>query len=404
MVELNRSGSYSQFVYSPTGTKLAVMSGQSLVVASVPLAAGAIAEYHPGGTFYYRHSDWLGSSRFISTTTRTVYSDMAYAPFGEVYAQSGTSDVSFTDKHQDTAAGLYDFPAREYSIQGRWPSPDPAGLASVNPAYPQSWNRYAYVLNNPLALTDPSGFGACPAQYTTYCNMGNHSYGVGYQWNGWDMTDLLQLAFTPTDYTRNPDWWTTGCIEYFDCGNIPMLIPVYGNLDALSVVLGAYPTSPYHDAIDNAYQALGDSSCRALFGDDLDPQTLLITMAASGQIQGADLGNDSEAAVTQPLEGPIQRLNDSGQVYLQAHIFPGANITVNSGSGAPFAAGFPTTGIFAGYDQATLQSGTIMHELGHAANYAFGNGSSAIFLDGSETTASRMVSYGNTIRVMENCY
>jgi RHS repeat-associated protein len=47
---------------------------------------------------------------------------------------------------------------REYSIpQGRWISPDPAGLAAVDPSNPQSWNRYAYVRNNPLALVDPTG-------------------------------------------------------------------------------------------------------------------------------------------------------------------------------------------------------------------------------------------------------
>jgi RHS repeat-associated protein len=59
--------------------------------------------------------------------------------------------------NQDTSANLYDFPGREYGIQGRWPSPDPSGMASVRPSNPQSWNRYAYVLNNPLANIDPSG-------------------------------------------------------------------------------------------------------------------------------------------------------------------------------------------------------------------------------------------------------
>jgi hypothetical protein len=42
-------------------------------------------------------------------------------------------------------------------MQGRWPSPDPSGLAAVNPNNPQSWNGYAYVLNNPLELLDPNG-------------------------------------------------------------------------------------------------------------------------------------------------------------------------------------------------------------------------------------------------------
>jgi RHS repeat-associated protein len=58
---------------------------------------------------------------------------------------------------QSSAYNEYDFPAREYGIQGRWPSPDPAGLAAVDPSNPQSWDRYAYVLNDPLTLVDPTG-------------------------------------------------------------------------------------------------------------------------------------------------------------------------------------------------------------------------------------------------------
>ena len=40
---------------------------------------------------------------------------------------------------------------------GRWMTPDPAGLAAVDPGNPQSWNRYAYVLNNPMSYVDASG-------------------------------------------------------------------------------------------------------------------------------------------------------------------------------------------------------------------------------------------------------
>ncbi len=53
-----------------------------------------------------------------------MYSDTAYAPFGEPYAQAGTADLSFTGLNQDTVGGLYDADAREYSIKGCcWPSP-----------------------------------------------------------------------------------------------------------------------------------------------------------------------------------------------------------------------------------------------------------------------------------------
>jgi RHS repeat-associated protein len=155
MVEQNRSGAYTEIEYSPSGFKMQLITNGAYT-AFVPLPGGAEAVW-PGGPPYYRHPDWQGSSRFASTTSRTMLYDGAYAPFGEQYANSGTSDLSFTGMDQQTSSNLYDFPAREYGIQGRWPSPDPAGLFAVDPSNPQSWNRYAYVLNNPLAMTDPTG-------------------------------------------------------------------------------------------------------------------------------------------------------------------------------------------------------------------------------------------------------
>jgi RHS repeat-associated protein len=156
MVERNNSGAYSEIVYAPTGAKIEVMNGQSYVKSFAPLPGGAMAVWG-GGIGWYRHADHLGSSRFASTSTRTVYFDGAYAPFGEPYAQTGSTDLSFTGMNQDTVSNLYDFPAREYGIQGRWPSPDPSGLASVRLSDPQTLNRYAYVRNNPLAMVDPNG-------------------------------------------------------------------------------------------------------------------------------------------------------------------------------------------------------------------------------------------------------
>ena len=183
------SSSYQEIVYGPMG-KLALMNASTLTKAFVALPAGAEAVYTSSGLAYYRHADWLGSSRLATTTSRTLYYSVAYAPFGENYAGSGTQDLSFTGQNQDTkssssggAGGLYDFLYREHTpVQGRWLSPDPAGLAAVNPMNPQSWNRYAYVTNNPLALIDPlglieqcppgSGPGAVWPDGTTSCGWG----------------------------------------------------------------------------------------------------------------------------------------------------------------------------------------------------------------------------------------
>ena len=64
---------------------------------------------------------------------------------------------------------LFDGMYREYHpTWGRWISPDPAGLSAASPANPQTWNRYAYVANNPLGLTDPSGL--CPPNFSGFGN------------------------------------------------------------------------------------------------------------------------------------------------------------------------------------------------------------------------------------------
>jgi RHS repeat-associated protein len=63
----------------------------------------------------------------------------------------------FTGHEQDSETGLDFAQARYYSsIQGRFTSPDGL-LESARLSQPQSWNRYSYVLNNPLRLVDSTG-------------------------------------------------------------------------------------------------------------------------------------------------------------------------------------------------------------------------------------------------------
>jgi RHS repeat-associated protein len=210
MVEQSRGSSYTQVVYGPGGGKLALMNGQSLVKGFVPLPAGETAVYTSGPALsYFRHGDSLGSSRLTSTVPgRSVYYDGAYAPYGENYAWTGTADLVFAGMDQDTLSvdePLYDALYREYNPwQGRWVSPDPAGLGAVDPTNPQSWNRYAYVTNNPLALTDPSGLDPMPggetlADYERACDSNPGCmdwYGSAGPWpNGIALGDYQMLGF-----------------------------------------------------------------------------------------------------------------------------------------------------------------------------------------------------------------
>src|SRR6266481_3553915 len=156
MVEKNVAGTYSEVLYSPIG-KTAVMNGNSIVDVYVPLPGGSTFHMVPGGQHFW-HPDWLGTIRLDSSrSNRAWIFDRAFPPFGEVYKGFGTAgSYDLTGDTQDTVAGTYDTQNRELNpSQGRWISPDLAGLSAVDPSNPQTWNRYAYVLNNPLNAVDP---------------------------------------------------------------------------------------------------------------------------------------------------------------------------------------------------------------------------------------------------------
>jgi RHS repeat-associated protein len=148
----------SEILYLPGGSQV-LFKGQVARQGIFDLPGGAQAIYDSanGGLIDYYHPDHLGSIRLASTPARAVAWSTAYAPFGETYAQSTVVAGVFTGQGEFFGLDEYDFPAREYSDRSRWVSPDPAGLAAVNTANPQSWNRYAYVMNNPLGLIDPLG-------------------------------------------------------------------------------------------------------------------------------------------------------------------------------------------------------------------------------------------------------
>jgi RHS repeat-associated protein len=106
----------------------------------------------------YYHHDVLGSTVLQTDESGAVVMRAAYQPFGD--AQSLWSADTNSEKHLFTGkeyeeTGLYNFGARFYNPAiGRFMSMDPASGAIGNP---QTWNRYAYCLNNPYKFVDPNG-------------------------------------------------------------------------------------------------------------------------------------------------------------------------------------------------------------------------------------------------------
>ena len=175
-----------------------------------------------------------------TTGGTSMYADTAYAPFGEPYAQAGASDLSYTGQNSDTTSGDYDFLYRKYSNQGRWASPDPAGLSAVNPTNPQSWNRYAYVRNGPLFLKDPLGL-YCEGGKQDGSDDGSAQGKIGCsQGGGTWIEDISTQIACPPDTPSG----TICSISVGYTNNAYSVDPTYGGANGPGDPLGTPPTGP----------------------------------------------------------------------------------------------------------------------------------------------------------------
>ena len=104
----------------------------------------------------YTASDHLGSPRVVFNQSGQLVETHKFWPYGE------DTNVAPPNQHlafclmerDDGAAHYYDHARTHDHFIGRFTSPDRVGGHPVNP---QSWNRYAYTLGNPLKHVDPDG-------------------------------------------------------------------------------------------------------------------------------------------------------------------------------------------------------------------------------------------------------
>lgn len=115
----------------------------------------------------YMHKDHQGSTDVITDENGYVVERQSFDAWGKRRQSNNwqdaqfsiTSDITskgYTGHEMDDEFDLVNMKGRIYDpTLGRFMSADPF---VQQPANPQNFNRYAYVLNNPLKYTDPSGF------------------------------------------------------------------------------------------------------------------------------------------------------------------------------------------------------------------------------------------------------
>ena len=125
--------------------------------------SGLLAAITPQGSSENRkhfHVDHLGSPVLITDDSGQRVATHKYWPFG---AEAPGTDadgerLKFTGHERDNGSALDYMHARYYSASvGRFLSADRTVDTEKSMESPLRWNRYAYVMNNPLRYNDPTG-------------------------------------------------------------------------------------------------------------------------------------------------------------------------------------------------------------------------------------------------------
>jgi RHS repeat-associated protein len=300
--------------------------------------------------------DRLGSVR------SNANGSIAYFPWGEEEKQStGYTTPDGTDKYATyfrdgttNGAGQDYANARYYNNNfGRFWSPDPSGRIAANPADPTSWNRYAYVSDDPINKTDPSGF--CSPQDDPPCysvtgwggdpGLQGAWNGSGLQgaWNGWGGYTFIFHAIQET----NPGGGRGGG------GFVQVQPKVPGGNSYTPAQMQALT-----NGLNNALSHTDQVDCATFYaGGDEDP-----SLAVAGVLE-----NTLYRLLALPQgPGTGAQTVDLTDVFINtagAFFNAGANANGTVTVGMPNAAGVQTAFTFA--NVSTFDGFVLLHELGH---------------------------------------
>lgn len=150
----NGSSVATRYLMSATGPLVAVTNVLSGTPPSNPGGG-----YPTPGVVYFT-SDYLGTTQLTTDTNGLLLSRFSYTPYGAVIAPGTSGPNNVTQKFQsqdlDDSTKLYYFNARYYDPSlGRFTTPD-TELGS-DPLAIDTFNRFAFSLNDPVSQRDPTG-------------------------------------------------------------------------------------------------------------------------------------------------------------------------------------------------------------------------------------------------------
>lgn len=151
----------TEYVFNVAGQRVSEWDGSTHTLLKGKYYWGAVPlAFYSGSAAHFEHQDWLGTERMRTQYNGAVEGTFTSLPFGDAQAILSGSDTDayhFAGQDSDTETATDHAQFRQYSsAQGRWLSPDPYA-GSYDFTSPQSFNRYSYVMNNPIADTDPTG-------------------------------------------------------------------------------------------------------------------------------------------------------------------------------------------------------------------------------------------------------
>ena len=291
-----------------------------------------------------------------------------FMPFGDEITSTSNDREKFATYTRDSYTGL-DYANQRYfaSVYGRFNTPDLTGKG-MGLSEPESFNRYSYVLGDPVNLNDPRG-----------------KCGVDVADGTVDYNDCL---FDPDSYGNLPD---IGGIDFDTMIEAQIANAIAGAQQAgqrnLSTELATGLTS--------ALNALNDPKCAQLFGvgsstnGPVTPGEVLLDIYMGignyGTIGFGDIASPPGTVVSATTTPVVAIPQQGGPAYSEADILindlAGTFVTGNSRS----------------------QMITILHELGHAMNDIFGAGTSKIVDDGTGVTNGISKSEHNTALIRKDC-